>query len=305
MKVVFMGTPDFAVPCLDALIRADVEVVGVVSQPNRPKGRGRKVTPTPVAAAAANAGIPVYQWARLNQESYDSLSALNADLFVVVAYGKILPARYLALPKHGCWNIHGSILPQLRGAAPIQWALINGFETTGISLMQLDEGMDTGPVALTNSLEINEHETASTLHDRLSALGAQTLSQGLELLAEGSLKFTEQEHAKATHARPLTKADGLITWAQSAKTIYRKYQGMSPWPGCSVMGQTEQLKLIEIEPVEGHGTPGTIIEINKIGMTIATSEGALLIRRIQRPNRKPVTGIEYARALSMERGQQL
>ena len=204
MKVVFMGTPDFAVPCLDALIRADVEVVGVVSQPNRPKGRGRKVTPTPVAAAAANAGIPVYQWARLNQESYDSLSALNADLFVVVAYGKILPARYLALPKHGCWNIHGSILPQLRGAAPIQWALINGFETTGISLMQLDEGMDTGPVALTNSLEINEHETASTLHDRLSALGAQTLSQGLELLAEGALKFTEQEHAKATHARPLT-----------------------------------------------------------------------------------------------------
>ncbi len=305
MKVVFMGTPDFAVPCLHALIEAKVEVVGVVSQPDRPKGRGRQIIATPVAAAARKAGCPVFQWSRLNQDSYDTLKALKADLFVVVAYGKILPARYLALPTHGCWNIHASILPQLRGAAPIQWALINGLSSTGVGLMQLDEGMDTGPVAHVNRLDITGTETAETLHDRLSALGAQTLREGLAHLDNKTLTFTPQDHSLATHARPLSKSDGRVDWDQSAQEIYQRYQGMTPWPGCTVDGSGEKLKLISLEPTEGQGNPGEVLNFDTSGIRVATGQDALLIKRIQRPNRKPVSGIEYARALNLEIGQRL
>lgn len=300
-----MGTPDFAVPCLEALLESDLDVVGVVSQPDRPKGRGRQITPTPVAAAARAADCPVFQWARLNQDSYESLQALKADLFIVVAYGKILPARYLSLPAYGCWNIHASVLPELRGAAPIQWALINGLSTTGVSLMQLDEGMDTGPVALVNQLEISPNETASTLHDRLSSLGADTLKEGLARLKADTLVFTAQAHHLATHARPLSKSDGQVDWTQSARLIYQRYQGMSPWPGCTADGQAERLKLISLEPTDGVGTPGEVIGIDKTGIRVATGEGALLIKRIQRPNRKPVSGIEYARSVDLEPGQPL
>ena len=305
MRVVFMGTPDFAVPCLNALLKSTVTVVGVVSQPDRPKGRGRRIIATPVAAAARNAGCPLFQWPRLNQESYETLGSLDADLFVVVAYGKILPARYLVLPTHGCWNVHASVLPQLRGAAPIQWALINGMSTTGVSLMKLDEGMDTGPVAHVNKLDILPTETAATLHDRLSLLGAQTLEEGLELMQTNALTFTAQNHEDATHARPLSKTDGRVDWTQSAQTIYQRYQGMTPWPGCTVDGRSEQLKLISLEPIEGHGIPGEVLNLDKRGVRVATGSGALLIKSIQRPNRKPVSGIEYARALNLEIGQQL
>ena len=300
-----MGTPDFAVPCLKTLVESDVTVVGVVSQPDRPKGRGRNITPTPVAAAARDAGCPLFQWSRLNQESYDTLKALEADLFVVVAYGKILPARYLSLPTHGCWNVHASILPKLRGAAPIQWALIHGMSSTGVSLMQLDEGMDTGPVAHVKRLEIRPTETAATLHDRLSLLGAQTLADGLKLMAQDKLIFRIQDHEQATHARPLSKADGRVDWSQSAQTIYQRYQGMSPWPGCTVDGRVEQLKLISLKPTHGTGTPGQVLNFDKQGIQVAAGEGAILITKIQRPNRKPVSGIEYARAVNLEIGQQL
>lgn len=305
MKVVFMGTPDFAVPCLDVLLKSEWDVVGVVSQPDRPKGRGRQITPTPVAAAAREANCPLFQWPRLNQESYETLHGLQADLFIVVAYGKILPARYLNLPAQGCWNIHASVLPKLRGAAPIQWALINGLASTGVSLMQLDEGMDTGPVGLVNELEIMPSETAGTLHDRLSELGAGTLKEGLEQLKAGTLVFTPQAHDRATHARPLSKADGEVDWTQSAQVIYQRYQGMSPWPGCTAHGQTEKLKLISLEPADGQGIPGAVIGIDKAGIYVATGDGALLIKRIQRPNRKPVSGIEYARSIKLEIGQSL
>lgn len=305
MKVVFMGTPDFAVPCLEALLASDADVVGVVSQPDRPKGRGRKLQPTPTAAVAREKGIPVFQWARLNQDSFDELTALNADLFVVVAYGKILPKRYLDLPRLGCWNIHASVLPALRGAAPIQWALIEGLPETGVSLMQLDEGMDTGPVALVNRLAIEAGDTAATLHDKLSVLGAETLVSGLAKLADKALHFLPQDHAHATHARPLSKADGELDWSMDPQQIVHRFRGMTPWPGCRAMVRGEHLKIIEMTLGDGQGKSGQLLSVDHDGMTIACGEGALTFRRVQRPNRGPVSALEYVRAMNLEPGDSL
>ena len=303
MKIVFMGTPNFAVPCLDVLLDSTHDIVGVVSQPDRPKGRGRKLQATPVAATAREAGVPVFQWAKLNQDSYEQLKALSADLYIVVAYGKILPKRYLELPALGCWNIHASILPNLRGAAPIQWALIEGLDKTGVSLMQLDEGMDTGPVGLIQTLVIEPEDTASTLHDRLSLLGAKTLRAGLDKISDGTLSFSPQDHRCATHARMLTKADGIVDWSLSAQTLVRRFKGMSPWPGCRAEAYDEQLKIIDMRLTKGNGPVGTILDINGEGMTIACGEGAVLCTRVQRPNRGPVSAQEYARGVGLEVGR--
>ncbi len=305
MKVIFMGTPDFAVPCLKVLLTSDVDVVGVVSQPDRPKGRGRKLQPTPTAAVARDHKIPLFQWDRLNQDSYDELKSLNADLFVVVAYGKILPKRYLDLPRLGCWNIHASILPALRGAAPIQWALIEGLTETGVSLMQLDEGMDTGPVALINRLAIGAKDTAATLHDKLSALGAETLGSALAQLSSNTLHFEPQEHEKATHARPLNKGDGELDWSMNAEQTVNRFRGMTPWPGCRAMVRNEHLKIIEMTIGEGHGQGGQVLSVDAHGITVACGNGALLISRVQRPNRGPVSALEYVRAMNLKPGDSL
>lgn len=302
MKIVFMGTPHFAVPCLEVLLNSTHDIVGVVSQPDRPKGRGRKLQSTPVAASAREAGVPVFQWAKLNQDSYEQLRDLSADLFIVVAYGKILPKRYLELPELGCWNIHASILPELRGAAPIQWALIEGLKETGVSLMQLDEGMDTGPVGLVQTVGIAPQDTAATLHDRLSLLGADTLRAGLDKLSDGTLSFSPQDHQLATHARMLTKADGIVDWSLSAETLVRRFKGMSPWPGCRAKVYDEQLKIIDMRLAEGSGSVGKVLKIGGEGMTIACGQGAVLCTRVQRPNRGPVSAQEYARGVGLEVG---
>jgi len=303
-RVLFMGTPDFAVPALRALAAADVELVGVVSQPDRPKGRGKKLARTPVAAVADELGLPVFQWARLNQESYDTLSALEPELSVVIAYGKILPRRYLALPRWGCINLHGSLLPAYRGAAPIQWSVISGERETGVSVMRLDEGMDTGPVALTRSIDIGADETSGQLYERLSALAAEALTEALSLWRrpEG-LDFVEQDHERASHAPMLKKEDGLLDWSRDAESLAALIRGVSPWPGAQVPFAEGSLKVHEgaaiaegsLSDAERAAQPGELISLEGAGPVVRCAQGALRLLRVQRPNRGAVSGADFMR----------
>ncbi len=305
LRVLFMGTPDFAVPTLEAILDLGCQVVGVVSQPNRKSGRGQKVELTPVAACAARHELPVYQWSKLNNESYEALSSLNADIAIVVAYGKILPQRYLDLPQHGCLNVHASLLPQLRGAAPIQWSIIQGHERAGVTIMRLDAGMDTGDTALMDSIEIGDNETAGELHDRLSPLGAKLLRGALERLCAGDLSFTAQAHDEATHARMLNKKDGVINWNRPVQAVHNHIRGMSPWPGAYIPSSKGPIKIHQTRITDGEGEAGEIISIDKVGPTVACKTGALQILRIQRPGKRPVTGAEYARGLDLKVGDRL
>ncbi len=301
LRVLFMGTPDFAVPTLERLVALGCRVVGAVSQPDRPKGRGRKMQRTPVAACADAHGVPVFQWPRLNNESYAALSALEPDLCVVVAYGKILPKRYLELPHHGCLNVHASLLPKLRGAAPIQWAVIRGHARAGVAVMRMDEGMDTGDVALMWDTEIGPDETAGGLHDRLSVLGARALGQAVERLCRGELSFEAQDHANATMAPRLSKEDGRIDWSSTAQEVHDQVRGTSPWPGAF----SGELKLHTTRVADCAGEPGTVLALDADGPRVACGEGAVVLTRIQRPGRKAVSGADFLRGHPLEIGARL
>ena len=305
LKIIFMGTPEFATPCLQAVIDSPHEIVAVVSQPDRPVGRGRKMTPPPIAALASKNQLKLFQWEKLNQESYDALSALECDLAIVVAYGKILPQRYLDLPRLGCLNVHSSLLPAWRGAAPIQWAVINGDRETGVSIMRLDAGMDTGDVALQQRTEIGADETAGELHDRLALIGAEALSNVIEQLVDGRAEFTQQEHERATHARRLAKSDGLVDWHLPALAVHNHIRGMSPWPGAYVTTPAGPLKIHGSRPITGQGQPGHIIAIESDGPVIACESGGVVLTVLQRPGKKRVRGDEYVRAYELNVGQPL
>ena len=281
------------------------QVVGVVSQPNRRKGRGQSVVQTLVAACASEHGLPIYQWPRLNNESYEALSALKPDIAIVVAYGKILPQRYLDLPRFGCLNVHASILPGFRGAAPIQWAVINGEARTGVSIMQLDAGMDTGDVAHIVETPIGPDETSGELHDRLAPLGASALQAVLRQICDGTFTLSPQNHDEATHARMLTKSDGEIDWSRDAQVVHDHVRGMSPWPGAFLASSKGPIKIHATERTDGTGTPGEIVRVERDGPVVACGQGAVLIRRIQRPGKRAVTGAEYARAMNLEVGDRL
>ena len=302
LRVVFMGTPDFAVPSLEALYAVGCQVVGVVSQPDRPKGRGRKVLRTPVAACADAHGTPVYQWPRLRNLSFDTLSALRPDLMVVAAYGRILPRRYLELPPHGCLNVHASLLPALRGAAPIQWAVVRGHAEAGISIMRMDVGMDTGDVGLVRALAVGPDETSGALHDRLAALGATCTAEAIAALCAGTLRFTPQDHARATMAPMLSKADGRVDWTLPARALHDRVRGLSPWPGCFVEQPGGPLKIHRTRVAEGAGEPGVVIAHDADGPRIACGEGALTLLSVQRPGKNPVTGAEHLRAVELPIG---
>lgn len=301
LRVVFMGTPDFAVPTLERLYALGCRVVGVVSQPDRGKGRGRKVQRTPVAACGDAHGTPVFQWPRLNNESFATLSALEPDLCVVVAYGKILPQRYLDLPAHGCFNVHASLLPKLRGAAPIQWAVIRGHARAGVAVMRMDAGMDTGDVALMRGTDVGPDETAGELHDRLSVMGAHALGEAVEALCHGALTFTAQDHAGATMAPRLSKADGRIDWSWPAQRIHDRVRGTSPWPGAF----SGELKIHATRLAEGAGTPGAVLALDDDGPRVAGGEGAVVLTRVQRPGRKAVSGADFLRGTPLAVGATL
>lgn len=279
-----MGTPDFAVPTLRVLHDSGHQVLAVVTQPDRPKGRGRKLTPPPVKVTAEQYGIPVLQPETVRTDAFHRhLAELAPDLYVVVAFGQILPQSLLDIPGIGSINVHASLLPRHRGAAPIQWAIINGDQETGITTMMMDKGMDTGDILLIDKTAIGPDETAADLHDRLSDMGALTLVQTLEKLQDGSLKRTPQNHEQATYAPMLKKKDGQIDWSLPAKRIECQIRGMTPWPGVYTFSDGMRLKIFNARVLERDISvpPGTVLECFPGEMRVATGESALAISEIQ------------------------
>jgi methionyl-tRNA formyltransferase len=289
LRVVFMGSPEFAVPTLRALLGAE-EVVAVVTQPDKPAGRGRKVEAPPVKVVAEEAGVPVWQPKTLRgDEAVAELARLAPEVCVVVAYGKILPQAILDVPRLGCLNVHGSLLPAYRGAAPIQWALIRGERETGVTIMKLDAGMDTGPMLLWRRLAIRDEDTAATLSARLSAIGAELMLVALERLRGGALAESPQDHAAASLAPRLTKEHGRLDWTRAAAAVRNLTRGVDPWPGAWTLLDGEPLKLWSAREVEGAGDPGTVLGVDRDGLIVACGQGAVAFAEAQLPGRKRMT----------------
>ena len=307
-RIIFMGTPDFAVPALHSLLNGPDKVVAVVTQPDRPKGRGKKLAPPPVKVAAEAAGIPVLQPTKIRTEEFAAaLKGYNPDLIVVAAYGRILPASILELPRLGCLNIHGSLLPRHRGAAPIQWAIIKGDTQAGVTIMQMDVGMDTGDILLPAAIPVNEDETAGSLFGRLAELGGATLIQALDLLRKDKLPPIHQDHSLATAAPPLTKEDGCLDWNKPAAELHCLIRGLDPWPGAYsfINGQRFRFFAPEIVHKECQQDPGTLILADHQGLLIATAQDCLLIKEIQPEGKKRMTVEAYLCGHPLKPGSQL
>ncbi|MBB1117246.1 methionyl-tRNA formyltransferase [Stenotrophomonas sp. W1S232] len=299
MRIVFAGTPDFAVPCLQAAARHN-EVVAVYTQPDRPAGRGRGLTASPVKQAALERGLPVYQPLSLRDPAAQAeLAALQPDLLVVVAYGLILPQAVLDIPTHGCWNVHASLLPRWRGAAPIQRAIQAGDSHSGVCLMQMEAGLDTGPVLLEQSLELAADETGGSLHDKLAALGAQVLADGLGLLRAGLRPVARPQPAEGVeYAHKLDKAEARLQWSEDAQVLERQVRAFNPWPVAEAQLQGERVRIHAAQAIPGvPGMPvGSVLAATKAGIDIACGKGALRLLVVQREGGKPVAAADYLNA---------
>jgi methionyl-tRNA formyltransferase len=302
-RIIFMGTPRFAVPTLEALLASDEEVVAVVTQPDRPKGRGRKLTPPPVKELALAAGLPVLQPAKIRTEEFLSeIRAFAPDLIAVTAYGRILPGPLLRLPPLGTINVHASLLPKYRGAAPVQWAIIRGETETGVTIMQMDEGLDTGDILLADAIPIAPEDTAGTLAPKLAALGGELLVKALGLLHQGRLSPTTQDDARATLAPPLTKEEGHIDWQRPAGDIANLIRGLDPWPTAFTQLDGKRLRLFAPAVIKDGPTaePGTLSRADDEGLLIAASRDALLVKEVQLEGSKrlPVSSFLRGRPLA-------
>lgn len=299
LRVVFAGTPDFAVPSLRAAATR-AEVIAVYTQPDRPAGRGRALMPSPVKKEALLRGIPVFQPENLkSQTTKDALRALKPDLMIVVAYGLILPKSVLEIPGGGCWNVHASMLPRWRGAAPIQRAIEAGDTRTGVCLMQMEAGLDTGPVLLSNETEIGANETGGELHDRLAELGARTLSDALALTSMGMrLQPVVQAEEGVTYAHKLDKAEARLDWQSSATTLANKVRAFNPWPMADAMLAGERLRIHSAiaVPLARAVAPGEIVQADRYGIDIACADGALRIRTLQREGGRMITAADFVNA---------
>ncbi len=299
MKIVFAGTPEFAVASLGAAARHH-EVVAVYTQPDRPAGRGRGLMPSPVKLDAIARGIPVFQPETLKTaEAQEQLRALQPDLMIVVAYGLILPKAVLAIPTHGCWNVHASLLPRWRGAAPIQRAIEAGDAETGVCLMQMEAGLDTGPVLLSQRTPISDTDTGGQLHDRLAQMGAQVLSDGLGLLRAGLKPIAQpQPEAGVTYAHKLDKAEARLDWNQDAAALARKVRAFNPWPVAEATLAGERVRIHGAVAIDGTAgkAPGTVIGASRDGIDIACGQGALRLRVVQREGGKAITAADYLNA---------
>jgi len=297
---VFAGTPEFALPCLDACLRAPADVVAVYTQPDRPAGRGRKLFASPIKQRAIEAGIPVEQPLTLkNAAAQARLAELAPDLMIVVAYGLILPRRVLALPRLGCWNVHASLLPRWRGAAPIQRAILAGDTQTGVDLMQMEAGLDTGPILLERRTPITAGETGGSLHDTLAGLGAEVLSEALERIARGeTLPAHAQPDAGATYAHKIDKAEARLDWNEPAAALARKVRAFNPWPVAEAELHGERLRIWSAEALAEPtlAQPGTILDSSRDALDVATGDGVLRIREVQREGGRRVSVRDWQNA---------
>ncbi|EKS7428823.1 methionyl-tRNA formyltransferase [Enterobacter cancerogenus] len=292
LRIIFAGTPDFAARHLDALLSSGHNVVGVFTQPDRPAGRGKKLMPGPVKALAEEHGLPVFQPASLRPEENQQLVAdLNADVMVVVAYGLILPKAVLGMPRLGCINVHGSLLPRWRGAAPIQRSLWAGDAETGVTIMKMDVGLDTGDMLYKLSCPITPEDTSATLYDKLAELGPQGLIKTLEQLAEGTAKPEVQDEALVTYAEKLSKDEALLDWALPAAQLERCIRAFNPWPMSWMVIDDQPVKVWKASVIESHvqAAPGTIVEANKQGIQVATAEGILNLESLQPAGKKAMS----------------
>jgi methionyl-tRNA formyltransferase len=305
LRIVFMGTPDFAVPALEALHEIGHDVLAAVTRPDRPKGRGRRLFPPPVKTAAVALGIDVFQPQSMrSEETADRLASLAADLFVVVAYGQILPRRILDIPKLGAINVHASLLPKYRGSAPIQWAIINQEAETGVTTIFMDAGMDTGAILMSESLPLGSEETAATLHDRLSETGARLLVKTVERAAAGTLQPVPQNGELATYAPMLKKADGRIDWHKPAAAIEAFIRGVTPWPGAFTFHGKRRLKIFKAGSIASRSdeAPGTVVKGFSGELRIAAGDGVLNVLEIQSASGKRLPTGEFLRGHPMVPG---
>ncbi len=297
MKILFMGTPDFAAEILDAVAKTDHEIVGAVSQPDKPKGRGHKLVPTDVKVKAEELGLKVYQPQTLRDGSFlDTLNDLSPDMIIVAAYGKILPEYIINYPKYGCINVHASILPKYRGAAPIQWSIINGDAVTGVSIMHMDKGLDTGDVIAVSETEIGEYETAGELFDRLAKIGAELMVETLDDIESGKATYTPQNNNESTYAEKITKETAVIDWTKDCAAVSKLVCGMSPFPGAVTTYKGEVVKIYETEKTNGTGVAGEILGMEKgKGLKVACGNGAVYIKTVQFAGAKRMNVEDYAR----------
>ena len=319
MRIVFMGTPDFSVPALKALVEAGHQVIAVVTQPDKPKGRGKEVQMTPVKIQAMEYGIPVYQPAKVREASFvEVLKGLEADVYVVIAFGQILPKAVLELPKYGCINIHASLLPKYRGAAPIQWCVIDGERETGITTMMMDVGLDTGDMLEKAVIPIEEKETGGSLHDKLSMAGGDLILSTLKKLEEGTLVRTPQTDEGTCYAKMLTKSLGDIDWNQGTVSIERQIRGLNPWPSAYTMWNGKTIKIWAADVIAGReaaeflsesgvpaetGTaPGTVVCSDKRGLVVCTGGGLLSIRELQMEGKKRMDTPAFLRGYPIPAG---
>lgn len=289
LRIIFMGTPDFAATILKTLIEGPDEVVAVITQPDKAKGRGKKITPPPTKVLAESTGIPVHQPTKIKtEEFYNGLLTYQPDLIVVAAYGRILPKKLLELAPLGCINVHGSLLPQYRGAAPIQWSVINGEKQAGVTIIQMNEGMDTGDILLKSTIDMDLDETAGSLYEKLAELGSKTLLKAITGIKDGTVIAIEQNHEHATVAPMLKKDDGLIDWQKDAVEIECLIRGLDPWPTAFCFLNSKRLRLFKPEVLhkDSDAQPGTVLQADKRGLLIACGSNSLLIKEIQPEGKK-------------------
>lgn len=311
MRIVFMGTPDFSVPALKALVEAGHQVTAVVTQPDKPKGRGKDVQMTPVKIQALEYGIPVYQPVKVKTPEFVEVLKKEApDAIVVIAFGQILSKEILDLPKYGCVNIHASLLPKYRGAAPIQWAVIDGEKETGVTTMMMDVGLDTGDILETKVIPLDPKETSGSLFEKLSEAGGPLILSTLEKLEKGTITRTPQGESGTSYAKMLTKTLGDINWTMSATAIERLIRGLNPWPSAYTQWEGKTMKIWEaevedvVETADTH-EPGTITEVTKHGFKVQTGEGRLAIKSLQIPGKKRMEADAFLRGYHIEEGEKL
>jgi len=305
MNIVYMGTPDFAVYPLEALFNVGFNIPLVISQEDKPKGRGKKLLPTPVKEKAQGLNLNVYQPKKINcEECVQIIKNANPDFIVVAAYGQILKSEILSIPKYGCINIHASLLPKYRGAAPINWAIINGEAETGITIMKMEEGLDCGDILLQKSIPITETDDSITIHDKLSRLGGELIVEGLIGIVDEKIVAIKQDHSKSTYAPMLDKKMGKINWNESGKNIRNLVRGLKPWPFAYTFYNGLNIKIHEVSIIDKYkdGENGEIVKVSNEGVFVNCSDSTIVIEELQFPGKKKLRVEEYIRGNTIEEG---